>query len=448
MRLYLSIIICKTVSKLSKLLGKDGTVLGGYIALKICPNVLTKIKYPKYVIGITGSSGKGSTTQLVAHILKDNNYTVAYNQNGSNVLNAITSLILNNVNNKGIFKNDVLLMEMDEKYSVKVLQYFNLTHLVITNVTRDQPPRNTHPEFISNEISKIIKDNTHLILNGDDPIVTKLGYTHKGKITYYGVDKNNYATLTKLNNIDAAYCPICHEKLIYDFYHYGHIGSYKCPKCEFKRPNLDYTAHNIDLKRKEIYVNDDKINLPSNFLYSVYFTTAAIALTKVIGLNSKQIIHSLNINPIKHKRLNIYELDNSKRFWQMLVSKNENNLSYKQSIEFIIHEPGIKTVVLGFDNSSRRYEENDISWLWDIDFEELNNKNIDKIVIIGRFKYDVLTRLEYAGIDKRKLILVNNLENEIIDILRNKTKGNIYSMVCFDKEIELKEILKKEGITL
>ena len=34
-------------------------------------NILKKIKYPKYVIGITGSSGKGSTTSLVAHILEN-----------------------------------------------------------------------------------------------------------------------------------------------------------------------------------------------------------------------------------------------------------------------------------------------------------------------------------------------------------------------------------------
>ena len=131
----------------------------------------------------------------------------------------------------------------------------------------------------------------------------------------------------------------------------------------------------------------------------------------------------------------------------MLSSKNENNLSYKQSIDYILHEKGIKTIILGFDNSSRRYKENDISWLWDIDFENLKDKSIDKIVVIGRFKYDVMTRLEYAKINTEKLILIENFETDIVNVLKNKTKGNIYSMVCFDKENELKEILKKEGIT-
>ena len=130
----------------------------------------------------------------------------------------------------------------------------------------------------------------------------------------------------------------------------------------------------------------------------------------------------------------------------MLASKNENNLSYKQSLDFIVHEKNKKTVILGFDNSSRRYRENDISWIWDIDFEELNDKNIDKILLIGRFKYDMLTRMEYTGIPRKKIILVNDLKKDLFNILRTKTKGNIYSCVCFDKEIELKNLLKEEGI--
>ena len=130
----------------------------------------------------------------------------------------------------------------------------------------------------------------------------------------------------------------------------------------------------------------------------------------------------------------------------MLASKNENNLSYKQSLDYIINTKGKKTIILGFDNSSRRYSENDISWIWDIDFEELVDKSIDKIILIGRFKYDMLTRMEYTGIDRKKIILIDNINEDLIPTLKKKTKGQIYSCVCFDKELELKNLLKKEGL--
>lgn len=445
MRMALAIIICKIANTLSKLLKKEGTVIGGYWALKIYPNVLNNIKYPKYVIGVTGSSGKGSTTELIAHILNKNNITYAYNKNGSNAINGITSLILSNTSLNGKYKKQALLMELDEKHMVHLLEHFTLTHLVITNITRDQPPRNAHPEYIQSLIKSILKDNMHLVVNVDDPLVYALTLDHKGKKTYYGMDKNNYSKETHLHNIDAQYCPICGSKLIYEYYHYGHLGKYKCTNCDFKRPNPDFLAHTIDIEHQTIYINRDEIKIPSNFLYSVYFTTAAYSLANTLGLKKEKILHAINIEPFIPKRLNIYNFYG--RTWQMISSKNENNLSYKQSIDYIIHEKRTKTIVLGFDNSSRRYKENDVSWLWDIDFESLKDKNIDKIVVIGRFKYDIMTRLEYAKIEKEKLILIENLETEIIDTLKNKTKGNIYSMVCFDKESELKEILKKEGIT-
>lgn len=444
MRKFISIVMCKIANKMSRLLkGKEGSVIGGAVALKICPNILSRIKMPKYVIGITGSSGKGSTTELVARILKENNYKVVYNKNGSNVLNAVTSLILSNSTNRGILNCDVLLMELDERHMANSLKYFDLTHMLITNITRDQPPRNAHPEFIQETIKKVIKDKCHLIINADDPLVLALTLSHKGKLTTYGLDKNNYSKKYDLNNLDGAYCPICKTKLHYKYYHYGHIGNYICTNCDFKRPALDYKAHNINVPKGTIYINKNKVNLPSNFMYSVYFVTGAYALTNELGLDKDKILKIINDESFKPKRLNIYEFDNRK--WQMLASKNENNLSYKQSLDFIINEPGKKTVVLGFDNSSRRYSENDISWIWDIDFEELNHKSIDKIVLIGRFKYDMLTRMEYTGIDRKKIILIENLQEDLIKTLKSKTKGSIYSCVCFDKEIELKEILKKEG---
>ena len=445
MRMALAIIICKIANTLSKLLKKEGTVIGGYWALKIYPNVLNNIKYPKYVIGVTGSSGKGSTTELIAHILNKNDITYAYNKNGSNAVNGITSLILSNTSLNGKYKKQALLMELDEKHMVHLLKHFTLTHLVITNITRDQPPRNAHPEYIQSLIKSILKDNMHLIINVDDPLVYGLSIGHKGKKTYYGMDKTNYSKAANLHNIDAQYCPKCGSKLIYEFYHYGHLGKYKCANCDFKRPNPDFLAHTIDIKNRTIYINKDKIKIPSSFLYSVYFTIAAYSLANALTLQKDKILYSINIEPFISKRLNTYNFYG--RTWQMLSSKNENNLSYKQSIDYILHEKGIKTIILGFDNSSRRYKENDISWLWDIDFENLKDKSIDKIVVIGRFKYDVMTRLEYAKINTEKLILIENFETDIVNVLKNKTKGNIYSMVCFDKENELKEILKKEGIT-
>ena len=441
--MYKSIVIlaCKFINKFSKLLGHEGSVIGGHYALKMNKNILKKIKYPKYVIGITGSSGKSSSTELMYNILTKNGYKTVYNKEGSNTINGITSLILNHSSISGRLKADVLLMELDEGYMKYIFKYFSPTHLMITNITRDQPPRNSHPEKIFRAIKEAIPKGTHLILNADDPFVNRFRINHKGEVTTYGLAKNNYSKKSNLNNLDAAYCPICNKKLEYDYYHYGHIGSYHCPKYDFNRGTPDYEATNIDIDNKVITIDNNKINLPSDFLYTAYFVTGCYALSRTIGLEEKEILDVLN-GEIKTKRLEIYDFDNRK--WQMLVSKNENNLSYKQSLDYLLHQDGDKTIILGFDNSSRRYTENDISWIWDIDFEELNDDKIKNIILIGRFGPDLYLRMQYANIKEDKLILVEDLK-ELSNILKTKTKGNIYSMVCFDKEIELKQIIKEEN---
>ena len=93
-----AVFINKLVTKVCKLFGKNGSVYPGHFVYDILgqKDVLDKVKYPKLVIAVTGSSGKGSTTDLINHILVDAGYDVCYNQSGSNGFLAATTLILNN----------------------------------------------------------------------------------------------------------------------------------------------------------------------------------------------------------------------------------------------------------------------------------------------------------------------------------------------------------------
>ena len=77
-------------------------------------------------------------------------------------------------------------------------------------------------------------------------------------------------------------------------------------------------------------------------------------------------------------------------------------------------------------------------------FNLLNDKYVDKIFIIGRFRYDVLTRLEFAGIDTKKLVLVDEL-SEVIKKVKSESLGDIYTMVCFDMTAILLNLIKEEN---
>jgi hypothetical protein len=203
-----------------------------------------------------------------------------------------------------------------------------------------------------------------------------------------------------------------------------------------------YEATGIIYDKNVMKINCKDVYLNKGVLYAVYSILCAYSIARSMGLSDEDIVKTMNDNKFESKRGKIMELDGRKI--TMLESKNENNLSYYQSIKFITNQKGKKTVILGFDNVSRRYKFNDLSWLWDVDFELLKDKTIDKIFIIGRFRYDVLTRLEFANIDKEKLVLVDDL-NEVIKMVKDESLGDIYTMVCFDMTANLLKLIKEEN---
>ena len=147
MKMILAIIICKLLRFVGRLVGK-GSSLPGQYALKICPDVLGRVKLPPTIIAVTGSNGKTSTVEMIAAILRKSGRTVLYNAEGSNQIEGVATLILCGSTLGGKVRGDVLLLESDERYARRSFRFFRPTHFVITNLYRDQLTRNGHPEWV------------------------------------------------------------------------------------------------------------------------------------------------------------------------------------------------------------------------------------------------------------------------------------------------------------
>lgn len=434
----ISIIIGKLVIIAGNIL-KRGSVLPGYISLKINKNLLNDFKLPKTVIAVTGSNGKGSTSSMITKIFREQGYKVTYNDKGSNLIEGITTALINDSTITGKIKSDVLIMEVDERYTKYVFKNIKPNLVVITNICRDQPPRQGNYDLVSNEILKGITDDITLVLNGDDPILRKF----KSKnIVYYGIEKNKYSyTKNKFMNLNINYCPVCNNKLEYNYYHFENNGDYYCSKCDFKRPEIKYLITKINYDKSEIEINNEyKLKIPYNILFGIYNTLAAFTVCQTCKLSVNKTIDTISSIDKDKKIYNTYTYKD--RLVTVLNNKNENNSTFNQSLLHLEKYSDSKVIVIGWKEISRRYNYNDISWLYDIDFEILNKQNIEKIICIGDNCYDIASRIELSGIEKSKILTYTNLV-EGIKYIKTKTKGNIYGILNFDYVKPFNELMNE-----
>lgn len=440
MKKTLAIIVCKLVRIVGKLVGK-GSSLPGQIALKIDSNILKEIKLPKYVIAVSGSNGKTSTVEMIRQVLVNAGYKVAVNAEGSNQIEGVTTLLLTDSTLSGKIKSDVVLLESDERYARYSFKHIKPTHYIITNLYRDQLTRNGNPEWIYAALKESIHDETKLLLNADDPLVSLFGKDHVDTI-YYGLDKYNDDNLIGTYD-DGAYCPNCKHKMVYKYRHFSNIGSYKCDNCGHHKNDTKYRVSEVNLKEAYLKIdNKYSINLALKSIYNAYNLLATYSLCKELGIEEELIVKTLNNYVLKNGRVIKFKLGNNEG--TLLTSKHENSTSYNQNITVLKNETQDLSVLILVDAISRKYFTSETSWLWDIDFNGLNVSHIKNIVLAGLYASDLAERFSYTDIEQSKIHIEKDIQKSL-DYLKDSTTGYKYVLTCFSdmgKVLDKVEVIK------
>ncbi|HIS86816.1 MAG TPA: DUF1727 domain-containing protein [Candidatus Caccenecus avistercoris] len=436
-------IISIFVGKIFVIIGKlmhRGSSLPGMMALKVDKKFLSKLKYPKTKLIVTGSSGKGSTSSLIADVLIDNGYSICFNNAGSNLKYGVTTACIKNCNLLGKIKKDVLILEVDERYVKEIYQDIKPDYLIVTNITKDQPPRQYHVDIILKEIEHNLPSNTNIIITMDEPYLRNFELDLPNKMLYYSVDKNKYSYKNQLfENLNIYYCPKCGAKLKYDYYNFETLGKYECPKCDFKWIKPKDIATNLDLDKGLIKIDSQILSIGGDMLIHAYNTLAAYTFLKTIGIDSQKIIAS--INRYNHNK-NI-EFVKDGKLYKALNCKAENATTYNACVYKTYLDKDLKDIVIGWKEISRRYNHFDVSWLYDVEFELLNNKSLNKIYAVGIDKENIKKRLLLAGIPESKIITADNL-SEIKESIEQSKAKKVYGILNFDYMEPFKDTLGGE----
>lgn len=430
MRKFFAILICKLGYHVGKLIGK-GSSMPGQVALRICPDILSRIEMPEHVIAVTGSNGKTSTVEMIASILRAYGKNVVYNEEGSNQIEGVATMVLTHASFSGKVNADVLLIESDERYAARSFQFFHPTEFVITNLYRDQLTRNGHPEGVYDAILPAIHPDMGLILNADDPLSSCFARDHAPeKVKWFGVNECSISSKEPSGAYrDGAYCPVCKSPMTYDYYHYNHIGSYHCPHCGHVKPKTDYTVTSVDLNKGELVIDGDiPIQLAFRSIYNIYNILAAYAACRECGVPSETASRVINNYILKNGRMQKFML--GQHHGVLLTSKHENSIAYDTNIRYVRETNKPCTVAVIVDAVSRKYFTSETSWLWDIDFNGLNCEHIGRILLCGRYSNDLAVRFGFTGLPSEKLEMHPDI-SEACESLKNAGDEDLYVITCF-----------------
>ncbi len=436
---------------LSRRLGRGGgTVIAGHLVPRIAPDALRDITglLPNGSIVVSGTNGKTTTTRLLSHILRGAGMRPIHNRAGANMLSGLFSTVAQATDWQARPRGDVGVFEVDEATVPRALQHIQPRVLLLHNIFRDQLDRYGEVHFVAGlwrEAAFRLPSGSTLAFNADDPLVSDIRPRGVSLLSY-GIADARVGTAELPHAADARLCPRCGSALRYTVVFYGHLGHYACSACEFARPTPAVTATSVDLlgdQGSDLVVDTPdgviraRLRLPG--LYNVYNALGAIAAATAIGVRREIIARGLETFTGAFGRLERIQVEDRELFLALV----KNPVGFTEVLRTVLAPPGRRTLLLAINDLFA--DGTDVSWLWDVEFERLQDR-VNVAVCSGLRAEDMAVRLKYAGIEPSRIRVESDLQRAVERALAAAEPAEtVYVLPTYTAMLGLREILQKTG---
>ena len=405
----------------------------GKIGLYVDPHLIADLRsrLGEGSVMVVGTNGKTTVTNLLADAFEAAGKTVSCNRTGANLDSGVATALLHTGHaDWGIF-------ECDELWLAKIAPELQPAFVVLLNLFRDQLDRMGEIDHIQAAIVEALASSpsTTLIYNADDPLCQAIADQVGNAHIPFGFDED--LGLAQNTVADTSMCQRCDSLLIYEWHQYGQLGADRCPTCGFQRAQLAYAACDVaigeDGSAFTVHHGTDELRMyvPFSGTYMLYNALAVCAAADCCGVATSCVDTAISSFAPENGRLQEYAI-NDKR---ILLNLAKNPTGFNQNLRIVMQTPGPKAVA--FFINDKEADGHDVSWLWDVDFQEL--AAVDDLVVFagGIRRNDMQVRLKYAGIDAE---LIGDAA-EFLEKTRSLSNARLFAIANYTALPEVKTVL-------
>ena len=354
-----------------------GSVVGGRVALGLCPDVLARQAAGLTSIVVTGTNGKTTTSHLVAAALSGRG-PVAHNAAGSNMLDGAVAALMDEPRAR------LCVLEVDELHLGPVLDAVKPDVLVLLNLSRDQLDRVSEVRSTAHAVAEVRSGHpeTLVVANVDDPMVV-WAVGAAGRVVWCAAGTGWDA--------DTLACPACGHHLSRRTD--GGSSRWWCTACGLHRPCPQWWWE-LGSDAEDFFVHrplGGAVRVESGLPGRVNRGNVTVALAAAAAIGTDPATAAPHVGRVRAVAGRYGALAYRQRLVRSFLVKNP--AGWVEALDMLAADRPLLIVI-----NAREADGRDVSWLWDLPVETLRGR---VVAVAGERAADLGVRLSYAGIPHR-----------------------------------------------
>ncbi|MFB9239606.1 MurT ligase domain-containing protein [Plantactinospora siamensis] len=359
--------VSRTAAALSRAAGKgDGSVIGGWIGLKIDPELLAHLANGRSIALVSGTNGKTTTTRLTAAALGVLG-PVATNSFGANMPTGHTSALAK------AGRTPFAVLEVDEHYLPQVIEATEPHAIALLNLSRDQLDRAKEVAMMAQlwRATLIRYPAIRVVANADDPMVVWAATPPAGPLRAERVV--TWFSAGQRWHDDSWVCPECGSAI-------ERSGEdWWCAGCPLRRPRPQWVVEDEGVLDPTGAWHKVQLQLPGKV--NIGNAATALAVAAEFGVRPTDAVSRLGtVTSVAGRYAQVVR---DGRNIRLLLAKNP--ASWLEAFDMADEAPTLLSI------NARDPDGLDTSWLFDVDFAPLRGR---QVLITGDRAYDLAVRLD------------------------------------------------------